>query len=57
MKCFIPTYAALLGAVGSAYRFKTGKLYNLNADACIMDHSDIAKSEVAYALLSVVATT
>ena len=46
-----------LGAVGSAYQFKTGKLYNLNADACIMDHSDIAKSEVAYALLSAVATT
>jgi hypothetical protein len=45
-----------LGAVGSAYQSKTGKLYNLNADACIMDHSDIAKSEVAYALLSAVAT-
>jgi hypothetical protein len=46
-----------LGAAGSVYQFKTGKLYNLNADACIMDHSDIAKSEVAYALLTAVATT
>jgi hypothetical protein len=28
-----------LGAVGSAYAFSAGKLFNLNADAVIMGHS------------------
>jgi hypothetical protein len=46
-----------LGAVGSAYTFNGGKLYNLNADAVIMGHSDICKPEVAYAVLKAVATT
>jgi hypothetical protein len=42
---------------GSPYQFENGKLYNLNADAVIKNHSDICKKEVAYALLSAVATT
>jgi hypothetical protein len=32
-------------------------VYNLNADAIIMGHSDICKDEVAHAILSSVATT
>ena len=51
------TSAAKLGAVGSAYSFEAGKLYNLNADAVIMDHSDIRKAEVVYAMLRAAATT
>ncbi len=47
----------ILETVGSTYHFQTGKLYNLNADASITGHSDIAKNEVAYALLTAVATT
>jgi hypothetical protein len=46
-----------LGAVGSAYAFEAEKLYNLNADAVIKGHSDICKPEVAYAILTAVATT
>ena len=46
-----------LGAVGSAYTFNAGKLYNLNADAVIMGHSDICKPQVAYAVLKAVAST
>jgi hypothetical protein len=46
-----------LGAVGSPYAFNGGKLYNLNADAVISGHSDICKAEVAYAVLTAVATT
>jgi hypothetical protein len=46
-----------LGAVGSAYAFSGGQLYNLNADPLIMGHSDICKPEVAYAVLTSVATT
>ena len=46
-----------LGAVGSAYAFSAGKLYNLNADAVIMGHSDICKPQVAYAVLKAVAST
>jgi len=45
----------VLSAVGSAYAFEGGKLYNLNADRVIGDHSDICKQEVAYALLNAVA--
>ena len=48
---------AVLGSVGSSYQFQTGKFYNLNSDACITGHSDIAKNEVAYALLTAVAAT
>lgn len=44
-------------AVGSAYLLDPGKLYNLNADAIITGHSDICHNEVAYALLTAVATT
>ncbi|MEO6320156.1 MAG: hypothetical protein ABIR56_05805 [Polaromonas sp.] len=43
--------------LGIPYQFEAGKLYNLNADAVIKDHSDICKIEVAYALLSAIATT
>ncbi len=43
--------------VGSTYQFEAGKLYNLNADGVITDHSDICKNEVAYALLTAIATT
>jgi len=43
--------------LGVPYQFEAGKLYNLNADALIKDHSDICKKEVAYALLSAIATT
>jgi hypothetical protein len=45
--------ATLLG-VGGHYPFESGKLYNLNADTVINNHSDICKKEVAYALLSAV---
>ncbi|WP_204376116.1 hypothetical protein, partial [Hymenobacter coccineus] len=50
------TEGALLG-VGAAYAFAAGKVFNLNADAIIQDHSDICHPEVAYALLQAVATT
>jgi hypothetical protein len=43
--------------VGSAYDFKSGSIFNLNADKVISGHSDICKPEVAYALLKSVATT
>jgi hypothetical protein len=41
-----------LEAVGGAYDFAADKLYNLNADAIIADHSDIRRVEVAYAVLA-----
>jgi len=34
--------------------FEPGKVYNLNADAIIADHSDICHNEVAFALLRAV---
>jgi hypothetical protein len=46
-----------LGAVGTSYQFQGGRLYNLNADTLIKDHSDICHKEVAYALLTAVAAT
>jgi len=46
-----------LNPVGGAYQFQNGKLFNLNGDALIMGHSDISKDEIAYALLTSVATT
>ena len=46
-----------LQPVGSAYDFKAGAIYNLNADKVISGHSDICKPEVFYALLKAVATT
>jgi len=44
-------------AVGASYAFQGGRVYNLNADAIIQDHSDISHPEVAYALLQAIATT
>jgi hypothetical protein len=41
----------------SAYTFKAGSIYNLNADAFIGDHSDICRPEVAWALASSIAQT
>lgn len=43
-----------LGAVGHPYAFEAGRIYNLNANAVIRDHSDIRKPQVAYALLKAV---
>ena len=40
--------------VGGAYQLEGGKLYNLNADSVIKEHSDICHPEVAYGLLKVV---
>jgi hypothetical protein len=40
---------------GGSYQFASSKLYNLNADAIIKDHSDIVKNEVAHAILAAVA--
>lgn len=48
---------AFLEPVGTHYAFNVGKIYNLNADEFIKGHSDIAKDEVAFALLSAVALT
>jgi hypothetical protein len=45
----------MLKAVGGAYSFEDGKVYNLDADAIIEDHSDICHDEVAFALLKAVA--
>ncbi len=43
-------------AVGSKYPFDTsGKIYNLEANSLILGHSDIAKPEVAFAVLSAIA--
>ena len=47
--------AAFLDRVGTRYPFAAGKVYNLNADEFIKGHSDIAKDEVAFALLTAVA--
>jgi hypothetical protein len=46
-----------LGPVTTKYTFEPGKIYNLNADAIILDHSDIVKPEVVHVLLSAVAAT
>jgi hypothetical protein len=40
---------------GSSYKFTPHRLQNLKADDVILNHSDICKDEVAYALLSAVA--
>ena len=40
-------------AAGGAYDFKTGKrVFNLNGDAIIQNHGDVARSETAHALAS-----
>lgn len=49
--------AGELQPVGSAYNFRAGSIFNLNADQIIIGHSDICKPEVAYALLKAVVTT
>jgi hypothetical protein len=46
-----------LAAAGQPYQFTTGKIYNLNADAVITDHSDICKPQVAWAMVSAIAVT
>jgi hypothetical protein len=46
-----------LKPVGGAYTFAKGKVYNLDADAIIEDHSDICHDEVAFALLKAVAVS
>jgi hypothetical protein len=43
--------------VGGGYSFAGGKLYNLKADTIILSHSDIAKDEVAYAMLTAIAAS
>jgi hypothetical protein len=43
--------------VGKSYQLVAEKLHNLKADQFIKHHSDICKNEVAYAILSAVATT
>jgi hypothetical protein len=40
--------------VDGTYEFEAGKTYNLNADAYILNHSDISKDQVAHALISAV---
>ena len=45
------------GNVGTAYGFKSGRIYNLMADKVIFGHSDIVHPETAYAFLSAVAAT
>lgn len=48
--------ASLLAAAGT-YDFSAGKIYNLNADAFIDDHSDICGPQVAWALACAIAKT
>lgn len=48
---------ATLQPAQQPYQFKAGTVFNLNADLVIMEHSDICKPEVAWALLSAVAAT
>jgi pimeloyl-ACP methyl ester carboxylesterase len=44
-------------AVGGTYTWNAHVLHNLQADAFIKDHSDIKGEQVAYAILSAIATT
>lgn len=44
-----------LGQVGSAYTFAMRGIYNLDSNAVIGGHSDLAHPEVAYAIVSAVA--
>jgi hypothetical protein len=46
-----------MGAVGSAYKFAPRGVYNLDANAIIGGHSDLAHNEVAWAILSSVCAT
>jgi len=45
-----------LAAPGSAYGFAARGIYNLDSNAIIGGHSDLAHPEVAYALISAIAT-
>ena len=45
-----------LKKVGGQYKFQTGKVFNLNADNFIKDHSDITGLEVAFAILTLIAS-
>ena len=47
---------SLLG-VGGTYDFASGKVYNLNADRIIKNHSDICHDEVAYAMFAALAAS
>jgi hypothetical protein len=47
--------AGRLLQVGSAYALRAGHIHNLNADTVIMDHGDIRRPEVAYAVLAAAA--
>jgi dienelactone hydrolase len=44
-----------LGLPGTSYSFRPGKVHNISSDI-ILDHSDVRRIEVAYAVLSVAAT-
>jgi hypothetical protein len=45
----------LLQPTTARYAFASGKVFNLNADAIIAEHSDICHDEVAFALLTAIA--
>jgi hypothetical protein len=53
----VDTASAFVERVGTPYQFTAGRVYNLNADEFVKGHSDIAKDEVAFALLSGIAIT
>jgi hypothetical protein len=46
-----------LGVVGTAYPFAPGQVFNLKADTFIAGHSEIGVPQVAWALLSALAST
>ncbi len=43
--------------IGADYKFQGNLLYNLTADSVITDHSDVAKPQVAHAVVAAIATT
>ena len=47
----------LLAAGSPGYHFEAGRLYNLQADAYIEDHGDVTGPEVAYGILTAIAST
>jgi pimeloyl-ACP methyl ester carboxylesterase len=49
--------AETLREVGADYPFAAGKVFNLNADAVITRHDDVAGPQVAFALLKAVGAT
>lgn len=42
---------------GSPYAFRAGRIHNLDADGIITGHGDVARAEVAAAIMAAVATT